>query len=101
MKSSEKKSNFGQLLDAYRRERRISQLNLERALNQKGYPITNGLISKYEHGKIDPSPEFIHAVVIYIDLSQEEAGALIEAHLADVALRFWNRYNRYEAQISK
>lgn len=98
MKSSVQKSNFGLLLESYRRERKFTQLKLERMLNQEGYPITNGLISKYANGKIDPPPDFVCAVAIHMDLSQEEADALINAHLADVSLRFWKKYKELSLQ---
>jgi hypothetical protein len=92
VKSIGQTTKFGQLFELYLKERNLTQLHLERALNQNGYPITNGLISKYIHGKIKSPPDFIYAAAVIMELTKEEADALIEAHLADEQYIFWRRY---------
>jgi transcriptional regulator with XRE-family HTH domain len=92
-KNKKQKTNFGTLLEHYRNDRRVSQLALERRLSSSDYPITNSLISKYEYGERNPSPEFIHAVAIGLDLDKEQADALVEAHLADYTLKFWKAFH--------
>lgn len=99
MKLEKKKTSFGQLFELYLKERRLTQLYLERALVQHDYPITNGLISKYMHGIIKPSPDFIHAAAVIMELTKEEADALIEAHLADEQFRFWEKYKETSKQF--
>ena len=87
-KTKKQKTNFGNLLEQYRNDQELSQLALERLLWKNGYPITNGLVSRYEYGERNPPPEFIHAVAKVLDLEKEQADALVEARLADDSLRF-------------
>mgnify|MGYP003390254230 CR=1 FL=1 len=91
--SRKQKSNFGLLLQYYRRDKNVSQLGLERLLWKNDYLITNGLISRYENGDRNPPPDFIQAVANVLDLSDEQLTALIEAHFADNQIRFWTYYN--------
>lgn len=92
MRPQRQKTYFGNLLEEYINHRNYSESEVERLLTLNGYRISNGLISKYEYGKIKPNAEFIVRVALVLMLSQDEATALVELHLADITFEFLNEY---------
>lgn len=93
MEPKGKKTVFGQLLQRYREENGVSQLELERLLRKVSYPITNGMVNRYENGKRRPPAAFVSAVALCLSLSGNERDALIDAHLSDQAVSFFEDYN--------
>jgi transcriptional regulator with XRE-family HTH domain len=92
-KTKKQKTSFGKFLQQYREDKRLSQLALERLLDNSEYPITNGLVNRYESGERTPPPRFIHKVSKVLVLNDEQTKALIEAHFADNQVKFWTEYN--------
>src|SRR5689334_1718365 len=86
------KTYFGKLLEEYLKDREYSEADLERLLYDDGYRISNGLISKYEYGKIKPSADFIVRVAVVLALDEDQATALVEFHMADMIIKFLNDY---------
>ncbi len=91
--TKKQKTNFGNLLQQYREDKKLSQLALERMLWKDEYPITNGLVNRYESGERTPPPKFIHKVVTVLVLNDEQTNAIVNAHFADYQLKFWTEYN--------
>ena len=73
-------------------ERGVTQVDLQRLLNEQGLPLHLSTINKYELGDRDPTPEFIYNVVKCLQLSIDEGSALIHARIADMTKEFMDSY---------
>lgn len=91
--TKKQKTNFGNLLQQYREEKNISQLKLERLLWKDEYPITNGVVNRYESGERTPPPRFIRNAAKVLALNDAQINAIVNAHFADYQLKFWSDYN--------
>lgn len=88
----ERQTQFGKLLVKYRADCQMSARDLEEALGRAGFPIGEGVVSKYELGTRQPSAAFIRKAVQCLNLQPAAEDALIAAHLADVEQAFWEAY---------
>ncbi|MDQ5825778.1 MAG: helix-turn-helix domain-containing protein [Chloroflexota bacterium] len=94
-------SNFGRLLRRYRKERGFKQKEVEALLHDLQFNMSPGLVSKYELGKIRPSPEFVYYVSVVLELVDDETSALRAAHFADTTITFMNEYSEVEKRATK
>lgn len=86
------KTNFGQLLENYYRNRGMKQQDLKKCLDDRGFPSSLGQISHYEYGDRSPTSVFIFHVALCLGLREDETSALMEAYILDFRLKFLEEY---------